>query len=65
MKKNELKAEKIGGAGMTSKILFIVPIKINESWIWYESKKGFVKSAKNQEEIKKIQEEVLSVCDDK
>ncbi len=65
MKKSDLKIIKLDVAGV-KKMLFCVPVKINDSWQWYDSHKAYCKAAMSQTEALKIRDqEVLPICEDK
>jgi hypothetical protein len=63
MKKEELRIEKIGGNGITSRFIFHVPVQINDTWTYNPDTKDYTKSATNQTDALAIRDiEVLGAC---
>ena len=63
MKKEEVKAytlnEKIG----TKKILYVIPVQPNDSWVWYDRYNGYGKAATSRDAAKSIVEnEIMPMC---
>lgn len=65
MKKSDLRIVQLDVAG-TKKMLFCIPEKLDETWVWYDSQGAFCKAATNQADALAIRDkEVLPACVDK
>ena len=64
MKQADVKAYMLNGDGNgTKKILYVIPIKIDDSWTWYGRYNGYGKAATSKEAAKNIVEnEIIPNC---
>jgi len=65
MKRQDVKAYMLGGGSGTKKILYVITVRPDDTWVWYDTYKGYGKAASNKEAAKKIvEEEILPRCED-
>jgi len=62
MKRDDVRAYGMDVAGK-KKILYVIPEKIDETWVWYDRYNGYGKAATSKDEAKNIVEnEILPNC---
>ena len=63
MKKEDIKAYMLNETTGTKKILYVIPMQIDDSWVWYGRYNGYGKAATSKEAAKNIVEnEIIPNC---
>jgi hypothetical protein len=62
MKREQVKAEQINVAGVR-KVLWMIPVQIDDSWVWYENRKAYCKAATSAAEFEAIKTEVAAIIE--
>jgi hypothetical protein len=63
MTKADVKAYALNDTSGTKKILYIIPIQIDDSWVWYDRYNGYGKAATSKEAAQAIVEkEIIPNC---
>ncbi len=63
MKREQVKGTQLNVGGVR-KVLWQIPVQIDDSWVWYENHKAYCKAAKSAEEYEAIKTEIAAVMED-